>query len=102
MKEPHRKGVAHRTDPEPCAGGREAAGEALGRGTRRRGIELRNQRSGAPTTSACWEGNTVGRVLREQPTGTTESKTLCMRGNSMRENRETPQAPHLMAGRAGW
>jgi len=93
MQEPHSKGVAHRPGPEPCAGGREAAGEALDRGTGRRGIELRNQHFGAPTASVGWEGHTVGSELRKPPTGTTESETLCMPGNSMRENRETPQPP---------
>ena len=29
MKEPHRKGVANRPDPESCAGGGNIAGEAL-------------------------------------------------------------------------
>jgi hypothetical protein len=29
MHEPYRKGVANRPDPESCAGGREALGEAL-------------------------------------------------------------------------
>ena len=29
MKEPYRKGLATRPDPESCAGGREALGEAL-------------------------------------------------------------------------
>ena len=29
MKEPYRKGLATRSDPESCAGRREASGEAL-------------------------------------------------------------------------
>ena len=29
MKEPHRKGVANRSNPESCAGGGNIAGEAL-------------------------------------------------------------------------
>jgi len=29
MKEPHRKGVANRSNPESCAGGGNTAGEAL-------------------------------------------------------------------------
>ena len=29
MKEPHRKGVANRSNPESCAGGANIAGEAL-------------------------------------------------------------------------
>jgi RNA-directed DNA polymerase len=35
----------------------------------------------------------VGSEERELPTDPTQSKTLCMRGNSLHENREIPQAP---------
>jgi hypothetical protein len=43
-----------------------------------------------------------GRVRRERPFGTAESKTLGMWGNSMRENREALQTPTLdsSAGRS--
>lgn len=102
MREPYRKGVARRPDPEPCAGAREGAGEALDRGTRRLGIELRNHCFGVPTSFVRREGYPVGRVMREWPPDTTESETPCMRGNSMRENRETPEAPPMKARRAGW
>ena len=43
MKESYREGVASHPGPQPCEGGREAALEALERGIRRQGIELRNQ-----------------------------------------------------------
>ena len=43
MKESYREGVASRPGPQPCEGGREAALEALERGIRRQGMELRNQ-----------------------------------------------------------
>src|SRR5208282_6407588 len=43
MKESHREGVASHPGPEPCEGGRKVALEALDRGIRRQGIELRNQ-----------------------------------------------------------
>ncbi|HXK27300.1 MAG TPA: group II intron reverse transcriptase/maturase, partial [Candidatus Binatia bacterium] len=39
------------------------------------------------------EGHMKGSVERELPFDAAESKTLHMRGNSMRENRETPAAP---------
>ena len=68
-------------------------GEALVRGKRRPGIELRNHHSGVPTLLAEGEGYTVRSVKRELHTGPAESKTLCMRGNSMHENREIPYVP---------
>jgi hypothetical protein len=43
MKESYRKGIANHPGPEPCEGGREAALEALDRGTCRLCIELRNR-----------------------------------------------------------
>ena len=43
MIESYREGVANHPGPEPCEGGRKAALEALDRGIRRQGIELRNQ-----------------------------------------------------------
>src|SRR5215470_3540607 len=49
MEEPYVEGVATHDGPEPCAGAREGAGEALDRGTRRRDIEPRNQEIGVPT-----------------------------------------------------
>ena len=36
-----------------------------------------------------------GNDKRESPRGATESETLCTRGNSMRENRETPETPSV-------
>ena len=36
-----------------------------------------------------------GNVKRESPQGATESETLSMCGNSMRENRETPETPSV-------
>jgi hypothetical protein len=49
MREPHKKGVAHHLGSESCAWVRKDAGEALDRGTHRRGIELRNHHFGVPT-----------------------------------------------------
>jgi hypothetical protein len=43
MRESYREGVANHPGPEPCEGGRKAALEALDRGIRRLGIELRNR-----------------------------------------------------------
>ena len=60
-------------------------------GIRRRGIELRNQPSGAPTLCTCGEGNTLCRDMRavQRPT---ESETLCMRRSSMLGSRESLEA----------
>ena len=41
-----------------------------------------------PTLSGLWEGNIVICVHGEWITDSAESKTLCMYGNSKRENRE--------------
>src|SRR5512147_1929871 len=93
MQEPHKKGVTHHLDPESCAGGREAAGEALDRGTHGRGIELRNHDFDVPTAFCQREGDMASSDKRELLTDVTESETLSACGNSMRENRETPETP---------
>ena len=63
-------------------------GVAWARGTRRPGIELRNHPFRVPTLSCLGEGNIVRADYGEARTDAAESKTLCMRGNSRRENRE--------------
>lgn len=73
---------------EQCVSGR-----SVDRGTRRPGIELRNQHFGVPTLSDYGEGYMKGYDQREFPFDAAESKTLSMRGNSMRENREGPETP---------
>jgi hypothetical protein len=64
---------------------------SVGAGKRRRGIELRNQVSGVSTLCNYGEDNT-GRSARRGALRPTESKTLCMRGNSIRGSRESPEA----------
>jgi len=49
MKEPYGKGVATHSDPESCAGGREAAGEALTGEAVGQVLSSENTHSGAPT-----------------------------------------------------
>lgn len=97
MKEPHEKGVANRLGPESGVGDREVSGEAKDRGTRRPAMELRNHHFGVPTRSCQGEGYTDGGGEREPSSDAAESKTLSMRGNSMRENRERPELPTPMA-----
>ena len=64
-------------------------GVAWARGTRRPAIELRNHPFRVPTLSCLGEGNIVRADDGEARTDAAESKTLCMRGNSRRENRES-------------
>src|SRR5512135_3884667 len=100
MQESYRKDPASHPDPESCAGGREAAGEAFDRGTRRPAIELRNLPSGVPTPLCEAEGHTEGGVTGELPEDPAQSETLCMRGNPLRGKREIPQVP-AVDGTAG-
>ncbi len=44
------------------------------------------------------EGNIVGSAMRELPADPARSENLCMRGTSMRENREIPQSPVTVIG----
>jgi|SRR5579863_3628004 len=99
MEESYRKGVANHPGPEPCEGSREAALEALDRGTCGLGIELRKRQIREPTASASTEGNRAVRASASVPCPA-ESQTPSTHRNSMRENRETPWPP-AGSGRAG-
>src|SRR5262249_39452814 len=59
--------------------------------------------SGVPTLLTEAEGHTSGRVNGERPLDPAQSETRCMRGNSSRGKRETPQVPTglVPAGRPG-
>jgi hypothetical protein len=68
MQESYRKGIANHPGPEPCGGSREAALEALDRGTGRLGIEPRNRPfSGSRRRQAVREGNMVDVVIARRP-----------------------------------
>jgi len=89
MQEPYQKGLANHLGPQSCAGDRKVPGEALA------GAHAGQPLSSEIATSACRpcpdKGKaTSGAPLSEGPPDAAESKTLSMRGNSMRENRETP------------
>ncbi len=93
MEESHGKDLASHPDPESCAGGREATGEALtgahaGQPSSREIIE-----SGVPTLLTEAEGNTMDGVTGKPYMDSARSETLCMRGNSLHRNREIPQVP---------
>ena len=99
MKEPHRKGVANRPDPESCAGGGNIAGEAL---TGAHAGQLSSSEItsiGVPTLSTNGEGNMRSDANRKSPLDAAESETLSMCGNSMHGNRETLEAPLPDGGR---
>ena len=93
MRTPDIEGVATRDGPESCAGTREGAGEALTGVRAGWAIEPRNHlirgadavpRSGRPHRR---------RRYREPSADPARSENLCMRGISMRENREVPRSP---------
>jgi hypothetical protein len=101
MKALYIEGIAIHDDPEPCVGAREGAGEALVGAHVGRAIEPRKNHS-----PGCRRFQIGGRQhrwqrYRELPAGPARSKNLCMRGISMRENREVPCPPtRSVAGRA--
>ena len=103
MEEPYTEGLATRGGPESCADVREGVGEALTGVRAGWAIEPRNHQSGVPTQSTHAEGNTVGSAMRELPGDPARSKTLCMYGTFMRENREIPSLPvAVIVRRAVW
>src|SRR5580693_6775172 len=90
MKESYRKGIANHPGPEPCEGGREAALEALDRGTCRLCIELRNSAfSGGRRCHATRKATGRAAINASCPTpcGVVDQS---MYGSFVRENRETP------------
>ena len=92
MQEPYKKGVAIHLGPESCADRREAVGEAL------TGGHAGQPLSSEIITPACRPCPDRGKAtpptaLGELSTDAAESETLSMRGNSMRENRETSKTP---------
>jgi hypothetical protein len=100
MQESYGKGPASHPDPESCAGGRDAAGEAFDRGTRRPAIELRNLPFGVPTPLCEAEGHTADGTIGEPSEDPAQSEILCMRGNPLRGKRDVPRVP-VVDGTAG-
>jgi RNA-directed DNA polymerase len=94
MQEPYKEGLANHLDPQSCAGGRETAGEALTGAHAGQPLTSEITLSGVPTLYGEGEGNMADGANREPTANAAESETLCMRGNSMRENRETSQTPY--------
>ena len=96
------EGVAIHDDPESCIVVREGGGEALTGVHVGRAIEPRkNLGPGCRRFQICGRQHRRQRY-RELPSGPARSKNLCMRGVSMRENREVPwpPVPESITGRA--
>ena len=93
MKESYGEGVATHTDPESCAGGREAGGEALTGARTGQPLSGEIRLSGTPTLLSEAEGNTWDGAIREPYQGPAPSETLRTCGNSAHGNREIPQVP---------
>lgn len=101
MQEPYRKDLASHPGPEPCAGGREIAGEALAgvHAGRVWSCEI-NVSSRVPTVFTYAEGHIVVGDTGKPWTDPAQSKTPRTRGSFSHGNRETP-GPPLGDGPAG-
>ncbi len=92
MKEPYKKGIANRLDPESCADAGNRVGETLTGAHAGQPSSSEITSPGVPTSYCERQGHIEGDGIRKPPVNATESKTLCMRGNSLHGNRETPKA----------
>jgi hypothetical protein len=101
MEELHTEGVATHGDPESCAVAREDDGEALTGARAGRAIEPRNPLiRGADAVDRSGRPHRLQRY-RELLADPARSKTPCMHGISMRENREVPRPlAWVITGRA--
>jgi len=93
MKEPYGEGLAPHTGPESCVGRRKAAGEALTGVHADQPLSSEINAIVVPTLLIEAEGKTGYDGMSEPCSDPAESKTLCMRGNSLRGNREVPSVP---------
>jgi hypothetical protein len=101
MKEPYKKGVANRLDPESCADVGNHVGEALTGAHVGQPSSSEITSPGVPTLYGEGEGHIRDGVRREPSWDATESETLGMRGNSLHGSRETPKTsvvPNTPAG----
>jgi hypothetical protein len=100
MLEPCKEGLANHLDPESCAGGGEATGEALTGAHAGQPLSSEITLIGVETHGD-GEAKMEGGDQRKPSADATESETVSMRGNSMRENRETPTVPSPIVARDG-
>jgi RNA-directed DNA polymerase len=101
MKESYGEGLASHTGPESCVGRRKAAGEALTGVHADQTLSSEIKPSGTPTLFTQAEGNMVYDDSRKSQASPAESKTLCMRGNSLHGNRRSRRRPPLLVRWAG-
>jgi hypothetical protein len=102
MRELYIEGLAIHGGPESCVGGRETAGEALTGVRAGWAIEPRKDKSDRGADALTTGGRQHRwRRFREPSADLAGSENLCMRGISMRENREVPRSPACGDGRAG-
>jgi len=99
MQESHGKGPASHPDPESCADGRKAGGEALTGAHAGQPLSCEIIQPGVPTLLVPAEGNTTGGVSGKPSVDPAQSKTLRMRGNSLHGNREVPATSTVAADR---
>ena len=101
MRTPDIEGVATRDGPESCVAAREGGGEALTGVRAGRVIEPRNPLDrGADAVDRSGRPHRLQRY-RELLADPARSKTPCMCGISVRENREVPCPPaRVITGRA--
>jgi RNA-directed DNA polymerase len=101
MRELYIEGLAIHGGPESCVGVRKGGGEALTGVRAGRAIEPRNNGVRGAEVVEMNGRQHRWRRYREPSVDPARSKNLCMRGISMRENREIPRSPALLiAGRA--
>jgi RNA-directed DNA polymerase len=93
MQESHGKGPASHPDPESCADGRKAGGEALTGAHAGQPWSCAIIQSGVPTPLSEAEGHTEIGATGKPISDPAQSKTLRMRGNSLHGNREIPTLP---------
>jgi hypothetical protein len=105
MRELYIEGVAIHGGPEPCVVVREGGCEASVGVRAGWAIEPRNDKSDRGADALTTGGRQHRwRRFREPSADLAGSENLCMRGISMRENREVPRSPACgdgWAGRAG-
>ena len=90
MRESHGKGPASHPDPESCADGRKAGGEALTGAHAGQPLSCEIRQSGVPTPLSEAEGHAEISATGKPISDPAQSKTLRMRGNSLHGNREIP------------